>query len=1250
MNIVKSKIYLLLIFVIGILQNSYGQDFKFNNLTIDEGLIQNTINCTFEDSRGFIWFGTEDGLERYDGINFVLYQHDSYDSTTLSGNYVSAICEYPEGTLWIGTDRKGLNKFNLATETFEHFYHDPNNENSLSRNEIRSMYIDNDNILWIATDGGGLNKYEIDKNKFTRYSVRDENTIDKSGDRLWTIFEDLSGEFSWSNNIIWIGTVNNGLLFFDKYKENFSNEFNLSLNLSADHISSVFYTPQIPDYLWIGTDSKGLFRINVDEKLFSQKDLIFNNYINNSLNTNNIRCLDFYRTSDGVNNLLIGTHGGGLNLFNPNSNKFNYLKNIVDDPNSLTGNVVVDLFVDSNNILWVGSSFRGVSKLNKEKKNFNAYNLTKGIGIGVGNNQLWAIETDDYKNIWIGTDEGLNLLDKEKNLIKFYKPTLNNPNSIEGSSIYNLYSDWDNEKQILWIGTINGGLNKMDVKSGTFKHYKHDPDNSASISSNFIRDIIKDKKNEDVYWVSTFGGGINKFNSKKEIFKSYKNNPDDPTSISHDFVWKIYIDKSGVFWCCTKNGLNKFDPVSEKFDAYQIESNNQYSISNNSVFSVFEDSKGRFWVCSFGGGLNLFDRYNERFYHVTEKEGLANNVVYGMLEDDDKNLWVSTNKGISKITINNVNGVIDSTIYRYLSISNFDKDDGLQSNEFNAGAFEKANDGEMFFGGINGFSSFYPKEIKKNLIKPKVYFTSFKKFNTSVKLDSSISEKKVLNLDYSDNVISFEFVALNYTAPAKCEYAYKLEGFHEHWIQLGTKNNIDLTNLPSGQLELIVIASNDDGIWNSDGARLVLNIAPPFWDTVLFKSLSVFVIIFIGLFIYKTRTKFIREKNTFLNEMNSRLNKEIIEKNRITEELEQSEHRFRTLYENATIGIYRMTIDGIPLLVNPTLLSILKMEKIEDLKDLDISNEIYIRVGDRERFFDEIREKGEIIGFETEWKLNDGSIISIRENAKIVCDKNNNKEYIEGSIENITAKKEIEKELIEAKNNAEKSNRLKSEFLAQMSHEIRTPINTLLSYSSLIKSEMEEQIDDDISYCFTSMKNAGKRLTRTIDMILNMSEIQSGSYELIKKPISIGREILEKIFNEYKFIAAEEGLILKFENKADHDVVIVDDYTVTQIFVNLIDNAIKYTDNGSVTIKSFSDSEKLFVQIIDTGIGISKKYLPVLFEAFTQEEQGYTRQYEGNGLGLALVSNYCFINKAQINVESTKGKGTTFTVSFKQNI
>lgn len=440
---------------------------------------------------------------------------------------------------------------------------------------------------------------------------------------------------------------------------------------------------------------------------------------------------------------------------------------------------------------------------------------------------------------------GLDRLNRKTNTYNHYRNNPSDLNSLSNNIVRNIIED---NEGFLWIGTHGGGVNKFDKKTGKFKRYKNNPNDPSSLTFDEIRKIYQDRSG--TIWIGTYGRGLEKFDKQTEKFTHYKNDPNIPNSLSNNFVREIYEDRSGNFWVGTEGGgLNKFNRDKETFTSYRSDSNVKNKINNDYIFSIYEDKLGNLWIGTWGGGLNKFNPKTETFNYFTSKDGLSSDAIYAILADENENLWLSTNKGLSKFNPQTV------------AFKNYTASDGLQDNEFNGGSYFKSNSGEMFFGGINGFNSFYPKEIKDNTFLPPVIITSFQKFNNEIQFDKPISEIKEIELSYQDYVFSFEFTSLDFAAPQKNKYAYKMEGLDKDWIYTNSEKRFaSYTTLKPGNYRFRVKATNSDGIWNEKGASINIFITPPYWRTWWFTTLISALVITFGFIFYKNRLKNIRMK------------------------------------------------------------------------------------------------------------------------------------------------------------------------------------------------------------------------------------------------------------------------------------------------------------------------------------------------------------------------------------------------------
>ncbi|MFD1628776.1 hybrid sensor histidine kinase/response regulator transcription factor [Pseudopedobacter beijingensis] len=783
---------------------------KFKHLTINEGLSQNVVLCMLQDREGYIWMGTEDGLNRYDGYEFKHYKH-SDDENSISNSFINGIVEDKNGNFWIAT-ADGLNLYDKHTDRFTRIETISKESRKLNRDFINSILLDGEN-LWIGTIEG-VKRYHISEKKIFQITANVKRQAINLDNRTQGIFKDGKGT-------LWVGTTG-GLQCYEAIS---GKPIHLPQSLALlENLYVRVIKKDLFGRLWLGSESNGVFIYD------SKKDeCISCNAQNSILPGVTIRDV-FFRSKDEV---WIGTIQG-LNVRTSTAVK-NYAYRPEDDM-GLNHNSIRCILGDRAGNVWLGTYSGGVNVYYKDGRKFQLITERSSNRDGLNHPVVSSMVEDDKHNLWIGTEGGgLNFYDATKGFFQTYK--VNELKSIPDNIIKSVIRADDKH---LWIGTYNG-LRLFNVVSRTFTGYPQVSDKAVNGSKQIYALLRVDSG----LWIGTNGGGL-RFLSKEGELKVFSYHPKDPHSISSNNINAVVPDKKGNLWVATQKGLNYFDTKTQKSKPFYLNSKDKRSLSNNLVFSVFVDSRERVWVGTDGGGLNVFQ--NNKFYRITEEQGIGNNVVHAINEDNEGNIWISTNKGLSRIFLKTVHFSYDN-----LKISNYSIEDGLQSNQFATGATIRTQDGTLYFGGIKGITSFYPSEIKTNLLKPDIVFTDILiRDKKLVDSKEGQREKDVIVLTYDHGSITFKFSALNFLVPQKNKYAYRLEGLSndEDWHYVNADQRLaTYTNLAAGTYYFRLKAANNDEVWNNQEKVIKIQVLPPFWKT-WWAYLIYFVIVVVILYLF----------------------------------------------------------------------------------------------------------------------------------------------------------------------------------------------------------------------------------------------------------------------------------------------------------------------------------------------------------------------------------------------------------------
>ncbi|OCX51897.1 hypothetical protein BEL04_18005 [Mucilaginibacter sp. PPCGB 2223] len=836
-------------------------DIKFTQVNIEQGLSNSWVEAIFQDSRGFMWIGTRNGLDRYDGQQFKIYRNSSKDTTSISDNSIRYIYEDRDRNLWVGT-ANGLNRFDADKDRFIRYKHNPADSRSISNNIISCIYQDNRKNLWVSTFGGGLNLLNQDQKGFEhfRHIKSSKNSI--SNDSTNTVCEDLNGD-------LWVGTES-GLNLFNRKDKSFR-LYNNSFDHDHSNISNEIKYMQRDDKgnLWLGTVNAGVIVFNIGQKTFKQYRHQVNN--NQSLSGDEVYCVYI----DRKERVWIGCVNEGLNLYDPATGGFFHYQYQFDSPLSLSQKTASAIFEDNQGNLWVGTHRGGLNLYAPNAARFNLYRQGESP-TSISFSDVKAFCQDKKGNIWVGTDGGgLNLFDRKTNTFRRYLYDANNPKTIASNAVLDILQDASGN---IWVSTWGGGLNLFDPERGTFTRFKNNPEDHTTISSDFVQRAYQDQQGN--IWVGTYFGGLDLFNPQTHQFKRITKDPDGVSTFSGNRVVSINGDKAGNVWFGTDDGgLNCYNLNTRRFSHYF---NNQEE--NPDIREIFTDSKGRLWIGQVG--LYLFNPVKNSFSIFTQKAGLADELIKGITEDKQGNLWISTSNGLTRFNP-------ETSAFKKFNMA-----DGLQGMEFEPNAALTTNTGEMLFGGTQGLNTFYPDKISINQFIPPVYITNFQIFNKKISpadenspLKAEISLTKQITLSYRQSSLEFEYAALNYTTPGNNQYAYKLEGFDTSWSYVQNIRNASYTNLNPGTYVFHVKASNNDGIWNEHGVALTIVITPPFWLTWWFK---VVVLVVIAGSIYGLY----RNKLAVIQKQKKRLEKQVKER---TAEVLQKVNQLQALNEELQV-------------------------------------------------------------------------------------------------------------------------------------------------------------------------------------------------------------------------------------------------------------------------------------------------------------------------------------------------------------
>jgi len=1172
------------------------------------------------DRDGFLWIGTTGlGVLRHDGHELKSFRD------SIQGSMISSIVEDKNGVIWFASFNNGITQYDKDTGSFTTHVHDPINSDSLASNNIsfspQKLFVDRFNNLWVGSDDAGISVYNHKSGNWTHHKHRHDDPNSLSDNAVMAIVEDQSGN-------IWVGTQNGGLGrlnpetgVWTHYQHDPDSKNSLSSNwINSLHVGS-------DDTLWIGTKKGGLNTLD-------PKRTVFSHYRYDPDNPHGMGGNEIWNIHEDFAGRVWISHNAspssGLDLFDKETKTFVRYSHNPRDPNSVGSNAVVGVYGDRRTeTLWVLGLEGSIDRHNKGVTGFRHWPSNPLSSNTLSNKTVLPIIEDSDNVMWVGTYNGLNRIDRTTGIITHYLPDPNNKYSIPSSKIEALTED---SSGTIWVGFWGGTLASYDRDSDRFTHiYRHDTGNPNSITeSERVKFILEDRDDPNILWITTTKGGLDRFDKKREVFTHYKYTAEDGQSISNNSMATLYDDGKGVLWIPTYGGgLDRFDKKSGRFINYRHEAGNVNSLGSNTLYEVIETSDGEMWI-SRKGGISRFDKNTGVFVNYdTDKDGVAFGAVGSLLEDDQGYLWLGT-----------VGGGIVRFERKTGNTKRFTVDDGLQSNTFYWTSRARTRKGELWFGGSNGISSFYPHQIKENTHVPKIVLTAFTQGGEQVKTTSSPERMKEVVLDWRSNYFEFKYSALNFIAPEKNKYAYMLEGWDKEWYYSGPTPFGRYTGLAGGRYTLRLKGSNNDGIWNDEGVSITVIVTPPFWETWWFKTIIVLIVLVIFLLVLFYLHK---------------LRNEVTERRRMAEAVKVSEERYRSLVEATTSIVWTTDASGGFVEKQPSWEQFTGQPWSEHQ---GFGWAKMIHPDDTER----VRNAWatacqELSLYETWGRLWNAELNTWRDFEVCAVPIENTsgslREWV-GVISDITDRKQAEAEQTRLQRELQQAHKMEAlgQVTGGIAHDFNNILGIIMGYSSLAKKQCVNKDGTTLANQLDRILKASERARDLVAKMLAFSRKDVGD----KRPASLSDLIEEDYEMLRSAVPASVEIFTEFAD--DLPNVFIDQTQLNQILMNLCINAKDAMDGkGVITIRldwvqrletECSACHKplagdwVELSVSDVGGGLKPEILKHIFDPFfTTKEIG-----KGTGMGLAVIHSIMHNHEGHIIVGDVSGGGTVFRLLF----
>jgi PAS domain S-box-containing protein len=1192
---------------------------NFRQYRSEDGLPTALVRRIIQDHLGFMWFATYDGLVRFDSQEFHTYRHDPSNSKSISSSIVWDIVEDRHGNIWVGSDG-GLDLWRRDTEDFTHFDFNKTDSRKTPIVLIHRLLLEEDKFLWIGTTTAGLFRFDLKTGKFLMFRDEKQASGNVANNNIFDIFKDSKG-------ILWIGTQDNGLKRFDPGTQQFQSyrhDPKDLQSLGSDLIRAI--GEDLQGTLWIGTNN-GLSRLDRERRSF--ENYPFNPEDPGALHGNRVEAV--LRDQEG--RMWFGTDGGGLFRYETQTRSFVHFQNVKKDYSTLLSNTVLAICQDRNGDFWIGHLPLGVSFASRINASFelirsNPYQLNT-----LPDDNIHSVLEDSAGVLWVGTESaGLCSYQSSTKKWECFANHPKNPNSLSSNSVMSLIQDYSGN---LWIGTWRGGLDLFNPRTRQFRNFKPDSNNKNALSSPFIFGIAEDRQHR--IWISTGGGGVDRYDPYKNQFTNYRHDPANPRSLNNNTVYCIKVSRSGDVWAGTHDGLARWNPSSDDWQRYQSPN----SLSYKMIFDILEDREGNFWVAANGGGLNRLNAQSGKFEAFGVEDGLPSAMVRSLIEDQQGLLWMGTASGLASF----------NPQMRRFRI--YDKSSGIEISYFNRSSCWRRQNGELIFGSDQGLISFDPGKIPNNDYVPPVFITGLEingqpdwPGKKDSFLERSIALTRRLSIPSRVSEISFKFAALNFRSPERNQYLYKLTGLDSTWRKSGIEKQAVYTNLNPGTYHFQVRVSNDEGVWNEQGAGLELVVVPAWWQTVWFRAGSAgFMALIIALATWTLSKRRYHRKLMGMQKEKDHLE----ELQKASAALKESEGRLNMALEGADMGIWDWNVESGQYMFDRRWAEIAGYSLDELTPQYQTWKEL-IHPDDLDATLQKLQKhiSGAVSNFEAEyrfrhkkghwlWILNKGRVIQRDPVGKAL--------RLSGTHQDISLRKKSEEQLAQA---------MKIESVGRLAggvaHDLNNMLTPILGHCELLSEDLP--LDDPRRESLSEINRAAEHSRGLVRQLLAFARRQTLEMRILNL-----NQVIQN-FEQMLRRTLREDIPIKLELESSLPNIRGDVVQIEQILVNLSINAQDAMPNGgrifigttarrveseeSQATDVVSPGQYVVLSVSDTGMGMDKETQSRAFEPFFT-----TKDFsKGTGLGLATVYGIVKQHGAFIHLYSEQGAGTVFRIFF----